>query len=230
MQDEKGSEMMLYLQLSQKVFPNLPHPEQRCGATNESSLSTIVFFTFSMGIWLLIMHMPFIIRGTICQMSLEKVEDIMARKQNEDLLIEDELAAAFLSDDDLSSTDAPAPAATDDAWDDSEEEFPGQLAVDVYETEEKLVVKARTAGVNKEELDVSISDGILTISGTLNSGDDSDALNWHIQECYWGEFSRTLALPVSVKEDEVEAVLKDGVLTVTFNKIKQEQAKKIQVQ
>jgi len=153
----------------------------------------------------------------------------MARKPNEDLLIEDELAAAFLSDDDLTPTDSDVPASNDD-WDDSQEEFLGQLAVDVYETEGKLVVKARTAGVNKEDLDVSISDGILTISGTLSSGDDTDATNWHIQECYWGEFSRTLALPVSVKEDEVEAVLKDGVLTVSFNKIKQEQAKKIQIQ
>jgi HSP20 family protein len=221
---------MSYLHRLQNAVPVLPHPEQGCGATTESSLSIIVFFTFNVPIELIIPHMPVIIRRTICQMSLEKVEDIMARKQNEDLLIEDELAAAFLSDDDLSSADAPAPAATDDTWDDSEEEFPGQLAVDVYETDEKLVVKARTAGVNKEELDVSISDGILTISGTLSSGDDTEASNWHIQECYWGEFSRTLALPVSVKEDEVEAVLKDGVLTVTFSKIKQEQAKKIQVQ
>lgn len=153
----------------------------------------------------------------------------MARKPNEDLLIEDELAAAFLSDDDLTSTDTTAPT-SDDSWDDSQEEFLGQLAVDVYETEEKLVVKARTAGVNKEDLDVSISDGILTISGTLSSGDDADATNWHIQECYWGEFSRTLALPVSVKEDEVDAVLKDGVLTISFSKIKQEQAKRIQIQ
>ena len=154
----------------------------------------------------------------------------MARKQNDDLLIEDELTAAFLSDDAMTSTDTAAPVATDNNWDDSEEEFPGQLAVDVYETADKLVIKARTAGVNKEELDVSISDGILTISGTLNSGDDTDAINWHIQECYWGEFSRTLALPVSVKEDEVEAVLKDGVLTIKFSKIRQEQAKKIQIQ
>ncbi len=170
-----------------------------------------------------------IIRGTICQMSLEKVEDIMARKPNEDLLIEDELAAAFLSDDDLTLTEPTAPA-SDDSWDDSQEEFLGQLAVDVYETDDRLIVKARTAGVNKEDLDVSISDGILTISGTLSSGDDTDATHWHIQECYWGEFSRTLALPVSVKEDEVDAVLKDGVLTIGFNKIKQEQAKKIQIQ
>ncbi len=159
----------------------------------------------------------------------------MARghKQNDDLLMEDELAAAFL-DDEVQTSGAPVQqqedqqAPADDSWDE-EEAMPGQLAVDVYETAERLIVKARTAGVNKSDLDVSISDGILTISGTLSSGDDSEATQWHIQECYWGEFSRTLALPVPVKEDEVEAVLKDGVLTIGFTKIKQEQARKIEI-
>ncbi|HEY1085891.1 MAG TPA: Hsp20/alpha crystallin family protein [Candidatus Saccharimonadales bacterium] len=160
----------------------------------------------------------------------------MARKQNDDLLIEDELAAAFLNDDDLSNTnDQPAPVPVDDtqaddSWDEEQGDFPGQLAVDVYETDDQLVVKARTAGVNKEDLDVSISDGILTISGTLSSGDDTEAINWHIQECYWGEFSRTVALPVAVKEDEAAAALKDGVLTISFPKVQQEQAKKIAIQ
>lgn len=156
----------------------------------------------------------------------------MARKRNDDLL-EDELAAAFLNDDDLVQADTSSIAASQDNdsdWGAAEDDFPGQLAVDVYETEERLVIKARTAGVNKEDLDVSISDGILTISGTLSSGDDSEATNWHIQECYWGEFSRTLALPVAVKEDEVNAVLKDGVLSISFSKVKQEQAKKITIQ
>jgi HSP20 family protein len=163
----------------------------------------------------------------------------MARKQNDDLLIEDELAAAFLNDDDLQTTNSdaatqPAQAQsqpTEDKWEgESEDEFPGQLAVDVFEGEERLVVKARTAGVNKEDLDVSISDGILTISGTLSSGDETDVMNWHIQECYWGEFSRTVALPVAVKEDEAEASLKDGVLTISFPKVQQEQATRIAVQ
>ena len=154
----------------------------------------------------------------------------MARKQNDDLLIEDELAAAFLNDDSVAVDDNTQQAVTDDSWGESDDDFPGQLAVDVYETDDQLFVKARTAGVNKEDLDVSISDGILTISGTLSSGDDSAATNWHIQECYWGEFSRTLALPVPVKEDEVAAVLKDGVLTITFSKVRQEQAKKITIQ
>ena len=159
---------------------------------------------------------------------------VRGHKQNDDLLMEDELAAAFLSDEEVTVTPDDNSAVSvnnDDNWDENDDQdLPGQLAVDVYETDERLVVKARTAGVNKSDLDVSISDGILTISGTLSSGDDSLATHWHVQECYWGEFSRTLALPVSVKEDEVDAVLKDGVLTISFSKIKQEQAKRIQIQ
>ena len=106
---------------------------------------------------------------------------------------------------------------------------PGQLAIDVFETKEKLVVKARTAGVNKNDLDISIADNSLTIRGTLSAGNEEDVVNYFVQECYWGEFSRSLALPVPVKEDGIEAVLKDGVLTVSFVKVKQETVKKITV-
>jgi HSP20 family protein len=157
----------------------------------------------------------------------------MARgqKQNDDLLMEDELAAAFLGDDDAAQVgDDATNAAEQAAWDETDaDEMPGQLAVDVYETKDKLVIKARPAGVNKQDLDVSISDGILTISGTLTSGEE-EVEQWHLQECYWGDFSRTIALPVQVKEEEVEAVLKDGVLTINFIKLKQEQARKIEIQ
>lgn len=163
----------------------------------------------------------------------------MARRQknDSDLLMEDELTAAFLDDaapagvaDEPAATPAsPAPTNNDD-WDEEQlQDMPGMLAVDVYETKERLYVKARTAGVNKDDLDVSIADNTLTIKGTLSSGDEIDAENYHIQECYWGEFSRTLALPVQVKEDEVEAVLKDGVLTIGFTKVKQETVKKITI-
>jgi HSP20 family protein len=161
----------------------------------------------------------------------------MARRQknDNDLLMEDELTAAFLDDAaPIGIADDPAPVApqaqSDDDWDEEQlQDMPGMLAVDVYETKEKLYVKARTAGVNRDDLDVSISDNTLTIKGTLSSGEEVDAENYHIQECYWGEFSRTLALPVPVKEDEVEAVLKDGVLTIGFTKVKQETVKKITI-
>lgn len=154
----------------------------------------------------------------------------MARTNNDDMLMEDDLAAAFLGDDEATPAPEPAkpapeeqPAEEGDEWDDTNE-FPGQLAVDVYETADKLVVKARTAGISKSDLNVSISDNILTISGVLSGGEDEQTTRWHIQECYWGEFSRTIALPVQVREDEnsVKAELKDGVLTITFEKEKVE--------
>lgn len=160
----------------------------------------------------------------------------MARRNRDDdlLLEEDELTAAFLGDDAPLGAPAADPAASADDpaaadWNDDEAVLPGQLAVDVYETKERLVVKARTAGVNKSELDVSIADNTLTIRGTLSAGDEDDVENYFVQECYWGEFSRSIALPVPVKEEDIEAVLKDGVLTVSFGKVKQDTVKKIQV-
>jgi HSP20 family protein len=154
------------------------------------------------------------------------------RSRDEDLLMEDELTAAFLGEDDIPADDpaaaAPPAAVPSDDWDE-EEAVPGQLAVDVYETKEKLVVKARTAGVNKHDLDVSIADNTLSIRGTLSAGNEEDVENYFVQECYWGEFSRSITLPVPVKEDEIEAVLKDGVLTISFIKLKQDSVKKIQI-
>jgi len=159
----------------------------------------------------------------------------MARsgQQQNDLLMGDDITAAFLSEDDSAMPPDSAgstPTAADDendAWD--EEPVAGQLAVDVYETKEKLVVKGRVAGVNKNDLDVSISDNTLTVRGTLSSGVEDDVENYFLQELYWGEFSRSIVLPVPVKEDEIEAVLKDGVLTISFAKVKQDTVKKIQV-
>ena len=167
---------------------------------------------------------------------------------SDDLLLEDDLAAAFLGGDEelVPPKEEVAPeegeqqevkeeteteTETEEEWGNTDD-FPGQLAVDVYETADKLVVKARTAGISKSDLDVSISDNILTISGVLSGGEDEQTTRWHIQECYWGEFSRTIALPVQVKEDEnsVKAELKDGVLTITFEKDKVEAPKRIAIQ
>ena len=177
----------------------------------------------------------------------------MARKTNDDMLMEDELAAAFLEDDATTMLEPDEPASApaeeaaatapeeeeaiepseegDDGWE-TGDDFPGQLAVDVYETADKLVIKARTAGIKKSDLNVSIHDSILTISGVLSGGEDDQTTRWHIQECYWGEFSRTIALPVAVREDEnsVKAELRDGVLTITFEKEKVEAPKVIPVQ
>jgi len=157
----------------------------------------------------------------------------MARKRDDDdkdLLMDDELAAAFLDEGDQPATPAAASdTPAEEEWEEGED-VPGQLAVDVYETKDKLIVKARVAGVSKEDLDVSIADNTLSVRGTLASGDEVAAENYHVQECYWGEFARSIALPVPVKEEEVDAVLKDGVLTITFNKVQQDTRRQIAIQ
>ena len=155
----------------------------------------------------------------------------MARRDDDDLLLEEELSAAFLGEDEVATGNNSSAVSNQNDWDeDAQQQLPGQLALDVYETSDKLIVKARTAGVNKGDLDVSYSDGTLTIRGTLSAGTEEEVQNYFMQECYWGEFSRSVALPVPVKEDEVEASLKEGVLTITFTKVKQDTVKKIQVQ
>jgi HSP20 family protein len=153
-----------------------------------------------------------------------------SQQQQDDLLMGDDITAAFLSEDEAQA-EQPAselqPMEEED-WD-ANQPVAGQLAVDVYETKEKLVVKGRVAGVNKSDLDVSISDNTLTIRGTLDAGEEEGVENYFLQECYWGEFSRSIVLPVPVKEEEIEAMLKDGVLTISFAKVKQDTVKKIQV-
>ena len=166
----------------------------------------------------------------------------MARTSDADMLMEDDIANFFddtdpvpttsRSNQAISNVNEPSNPESDEVWGEEDVSgFPGQLAVDVYETADKLVVKARTAGISKSDLNVTISDNILTISGILSGGEDENTTAWHIQECYWGEFSRTIALPVPVKEEEgtVKAELKDGVLTISFEKEQQDAPKVIPV-
>ena len=105
----------------------------------------------------------------------------------------------------------------------------GQVAVDIYEHENYYIIKAPIAGVRLCDLDIEISDNVITIRGSRQQTDDIAQEQYYLQECYWGEFSRSIALPIPVKEEEIEAVLKEGVLTISFTKVKQDTVKKIQI-
>ncbi|USN97384.1 MAG: Hsp20/alpha crystallin family protein [Candidatus Nomurabacteria bacterium] len=111
------------------------------------------------------------------------------------------------------------------------EEEDAQLAVDLYETEDKLILKARVAGVDKSDIDLELNEGVITISGVLSSNDSDEITQYHLQECYWGKFYRQVKFPVPVKEDEesIDAVLDEGVLILTFIKEKTDTAKKIKI-
>lgn len=105
----------------------------------------------------------------------------------------------------------------------------GQLAIDVFETEDALVIQSTIAGVKAEDLDISIEDDMLTIKGERKKPDDNQQKNYFYQECYWGPFSRQVILPEEVDESQASAKLKDGILTLSMPKLKRKQRKKILV-
>lgn len=94
----------------------------------------------------------------------------------------------------------------------------GQLAIDVYETDNDIVIKAPIAGVNPDELEVSITDDVVGIEGERKKTKEAKSDDYFIQECYWGKFSRQYILPIEVDSENGSAEIKDGILTVTIPK------------
>ena len=97
-------------------------------------------------------------------------------------------------------------------------EYEGQLAVDVYQTKNAVVVKSTIAGVKPEDLEVTLNNDVITIRGRRQPEEEVLAEDYLYRECYWGGFSRSIVLPVEVKPDKVQASLKNGILTVILPK------------
>ena len=103
-------------------------------------------------------------------------------------------------------------------WDQGEQ-AEGELAVDVYQTNESIVIQAMVAGVASEDLSVSVTREMVTIKGKREAPKGVVAENYFYQELYWGAFSRTILLPAEVEAEEVEATERHGLLTIKLPKI-----------
>lgn len=105
----------------------------------------------------------------------------------------------------------------------------GQLAVDVYQTKDNVVIKAPIAGVTPENLDIEVADDVVTVRGERVEEKEVDREHYYVQECYWGSFSRSVILPTTTVAEKAVATLKDGVLTISIPKVAQDKVKKIKV-
>jgi len=93
-----------------------------------------------------------------------------------------------------------------------------QLALDVFETKDHLVIKAPVAGIDLNDIDISLDDDVLTIEGTRTNDHENNAENYYYQECFWGRFSRSIILPSNISHQNIEASYKAGILTITIPK------------
>lgn len=102
-------------------------------------------------------------------------------------------------------------------------------ALDIYEEKDHFIVKAELPGMKKEDIDVSLHDGSLSISGERQSETKHDDAEVYRAERFFGKFQRTVTLPAPVAADKVKAQYKDGILMVTLPKTEEAKPKQIDV-
>jgi len=102
-------------------------------------------------------------------------------------------------------------------------------ALDVYEEKDNFVVKAELPGMKKEDIEVSLHDGSVSISGERKTESKHEDAEVYRTERFFGRFQRTITLPTAVAADKVKAAYKDGVLTVTLPKTEEAKPKQIDV-
>ena len=112
-------------------------------------------------------------------------------------------------------------------WPDNEEE--GQLTIDMHQTSREIILQSITAGVKPEDLDISITRDMVTIKGKRQRGHTASSDDYFYQELYWGAFSRSVILPQEIDVEAAEAVLKNGVLTITLPKLDKNRVQKVKV-
>ena len=103
-------------------------------------------------------------------------------------------------------------------------------AVDVAEENDAYVVKMELPGVNKDDVKITLESNILTIQGEKKIENEVKHKNYHRTERSYGSFQRSFTLPVTVKNDRIDATYKDGILTVSLPKAEEAKPKQIEVE
>lgn len=105
----------------------------------------------------------------------------------------------------------------------------GQLALDIYHTDNEIVILAPIAGVEKKDVKISITDDVLVIKGERELTDEIPEDNYYTRECFWGNFARSVVLPVEADTKKVSASFDKNVLEIRIPKAPVEHTKIIKI-
>jgi HSP20 family protein len=103
------------------------------------------------------------------------------------------------------------------------------LALDVFESDDDVTVRASIPGVNPDDIDISVTGDVLTIKGETSEEREEKQGNYHLRERRYGAFQRSVNLPAPVNTDKAEAEFKNGVLTLTLPKVEEVKPKSIKI-
>ena len=91
-------------------------------------------------------------------------------------------------------------------------------AIDMYQTDDEIVVKAALPGIKADEVQINITGEVLTLKGEVSHEEEKKEKAWHIREQRYGSFERSVALPTDVVADKAKAEFENGILTITLPK------------
>ena len=120
----------------------------------------------------------------------------------------------------VSAQNASTPSGKDDE---------GQLTVDVYQTDDDVVIKSTIAGVTADDIDIAITNDMVTIKGKRNPDEHIAESDYYYQELYWGPFSRSIILPEDIDVEKANASMKNGILTLRLPKLAKSRMKKVKI-
>lgn len=119
-----------------------------------------------------------------------------------------------------------AVSAKDEEW---MNDYEGALNIDMYQTKDNVIIKSTIAGVRPDDIDITVANDMVTIKGSRSREEKIVQDDYFYQECYWGSFSRSVIVPIDIDSEQIEADLKDGILTVIIPKAAKAKTKKVKV-
>lgn len=117
-------------------------------------------------------------------------------------------------------------SAKDEEW---MNDYEGALNIDMYQTKDNVIIKSTIAGVRPDDIDITVANDMVTIRGARTREEKVVQDDYFYQECYWGNFSRSVIVPVDIDSEHIEADLKDGILTIIVPKAAKAKTKKVKV-
>ena len=102
-------------------------------------------------------------------------------------------------------------------------------AVDMYQTDDEIVVKAALPGIKADEVQINVTGEVLTLKGETRQENETKEKSYHIREQRWGTFERSLVLPAEVVADKAKADFENGILTITLPKAEDVKPKSISI-
>jgi HSP20 family protein len=113
--------------------------------------------------------------------------------------------------------------------DNLEDSEAGELPVDMYQTDDSIIIRALIAGVSPEDLDIAITRDMVTIKGERQEIQEASDDDYYHRELFWGSFARTIVLPEEVVIDEAEAKERHGLLEITLPKLDKNRSARLEV-